>query len=66
MHELQQKLLRLAQEKNLGQYTLRALGAMVGDNSPQKLNAEIQWPSGLVQTVTGLAVNGYHKVVEPR
>jgi len=38
----------------------------LGDNSPQKLPAEIHWPSGVVQTVTGLAVNGYHKVVEPR
>ena len=37
MHELQKRLLSLAQEKNLGQYTLRALGAMVGENSPQKI-----------------------------
>ncbi|HEX6716457.1 MAG TPA: S24 family peptidase [Pyrinomonadaceae bacterium] len=37
MHELQKKLLRLAQEENLGKYTLRALGAMVGEKSPQKI-----------------------------
>jgi SOS-response transcriptional repressor LexA len=37
MHELQKKLLRLAQEENLGRYTLRALGAMVGEKSPQKI-----------------------------
>jgi SOS-response transcriptional repressor LexA len=37
MHELQKKLLSLAQEKNLGRYTLRALGAMVGEKSPQKI-----------------------------
>jgi SOS-response transcriptional repressor LexA len=37
LHELQQKLLKLAQAKNLGQYTLRALSAMVGENSPQKI-----------------------------
>jgi hypothetical protein len=38
----------------------------LGHNSPQKLTVEIHWPSGVVQTVTGLAINGYHKVVEPR
>jgi repressor LexA len=37
MHELQQKLLRLAQEKNLGQYTLRQIAAMVGEQSAQKI-----------------------------
>lgn len=37
MHELQQKLLKLAHTKNLGQYTLRALGALVGESSPQKI-----------------------------
>src|SRR5438876_5377633 len=37
MHELQKKLLRLAQEENLGSYTLRALGAKVGEKSPQKI-----------------------------
>ena len=37
MHELQQKLLKLADEKNLGQYTLREVGAMVGEGSPQKI-----------------------------
>jgi repressor LexA len=37
MHELQKKLLKLAQEENLGKYTLRALGAKVGESSPQKI-----------------------------
>jgi|SRR6185295_14566835 len=37
MHELQRKLLSLAQEKNLGQYTLRSIGAMLGEDSPQKI-----------------------------
>lgn len=37
MHELQKKLLRLAQEENLGKYTLRALGVLVGEKSPQKI-----------------------------
>lgn len=37
MHELQQKLLKLADEKNLGQYTLREVAAMVGESSPQKI-----------------------------
>jgi SOS-response transcriptional repressor LexA len=37
MHELQQKLLRLADEKNLGQFRLRQIAAMVGEDSPQKI-----------------------------
>src|SRR5258708_5044209 len=37
MHELQQKLLKLADEKNLGQYRLRQIAAMVGEDSPQKI-----------------------------
>jgi repressor LexA len=37
VHELQQKLLKLADEKNLGQYTLREVAAMVGESSPQKI-----------------------------
>jgi len=37
MHDLQKKLLKMSQEKNLGQYTLRALGAMVDEDSPQKI-----------------------------
>jgi len=37
MHELQQRLLKLAQVKNLGQYTLRELGKMVGEDSAQKI-----------------------------
>lgn len=37
MHELQRKLLKLAREKNLGQCTLREIGAMVDERSPQKI-----------------------------
>lgn len=37
MHKIQQELLRLAQEKNLGQYTLREIGSFVGESSPQKI-----------------------------
>lgn len=37
MHELQQKLLKLAHEINLGQHTLRQIGLMVGETSPQKI-----------------------------
>lgn len=42
MHELQQKLLKLSREKNLGRYTLRQIGEMVGDNSPQKIKHHLQ------------------------
>ncbi len=37
MHVIQQALLRLAQEKNLGAYTLREIGSFVGEASPQKI-----------------------------
>jgi len=37
MHEIQKKLLNLAQETNLGQITLREIGALVGISSPQQV-----------------------------
>jgi repressor LexA len=37
MHEIQEKLLRVAREKNLGQYTLREIGSFIGERSPQKV-----------------------------
>lgn len=37
MHKIQQELLRVAQEKNLGQYTLREIGSFIGETSPQKV-----------------------------
>jgi repressor LexA len=37
MHQLQRKLLNLAHDTNLGQHTLRAIGSMVGETSPQKI-----------------------------
>lgn len=42
MHELQQKLLKVAQEKNLGQYTLRDIAKFVGEVSPQKIKHHLQ------------------------
>lgn len=42
MHELQKKLFRLAQEKNLAQYTLREIAEMVGETSPQKIKHHLQ------------------------
>ena len=38
------------------------LGANPG---PPATSVEIQWPSGVAQTVDGLAPNRYHKLVEP-
>lgn len=35
VHRLQVKLLRIVQDKNLGQYTLREIGEFVGERSPQ-------------------------------
>jgi len=37
MHDIQKELLRVAQEKNLGQYTLREIGSFIGEPSPQKV-----------------------------
>jgi repressor LexA len=37
MHTIQQKLLVLAEKKNLGKYTLREIGSFVGEKSPQKI-----------------------------
>lgn len=38
MHEIQRKILNLVQEKNLGQYTLREIGELVGEkDTPQKI-----------------------------
>lgn len=37
MHTLQEKLLALADRKNLGQMTLREIGGLVGETSPQKI-----------------------------
>jgi enediyne biosynthesis protein E4 len=38
----------------------------LGPNARHEVKAEIQWPSGQVQAVTGLAVNRYEKIIEPR
>lgn len=42
MHRIQQELLRVAQEKNLGQYTLREIGSFIGEPSPQKIKHHLQ------------------------
>ena len=35
------------------------------NRNPPAISVEIKWPSGVVQTVGGLAPNRYHKLVEP-
>lgn len=42
MHILQEKLRKLAQERNLGQLTLREIGGLVGERSPQKIKHHLQ------------------------
>lgn len=42
MHEIQRKLLKVAQEKNLGALTLREIGKLVGETSPQKIKHHLQ------------------------
>lgn len=37
MHIIQQKLLDLAEKKNIGRMTLREIGALIGETSPQKV-----------------------------
>jgi len=38
----------------------------LGTNTRPEVSAVITWPSGQTQTVSGLAVNRYHKITEPR
>jgi enediyne biosynthesis protein E4 len=38
----------------------------LGEHPPPEVSAEIHRPSGQVQTVPGLGVGRYHKIVEPR
>jgi repressor LexA len=42
MHKIQEKLLQQADKKNLGKYTLREIGAFVGETSPQKIKHHLQ------------------------
>ena len=42
MHEIQQKLLKVAKDKNLGQHTLREIGSFIGERSPQKIKHHLQ------------------------
>lgn len=37
MHTIQERLLQLSKERNLGQLSLRQIGALIGDASPQKI-----------------------------
>ena len=34
-------------------------------SAPDSLSVEIRWPSGRVQTISGLAPNRYHRIAEP-
>jgi repressor LexA len=42
MHNIQQKLLELAEKKNLGNLTLREIGGLIGETSPQKVKHHLQ------------------------
>ena len=42
LHPIQEKLLRLAQEQCLSNLSLRKLGELVGDRSPQKIKHHLQ------------------------
>jgi hypothetical protein len=35
-------------------------------NEAREVSAEIQWPSGRVQTLSGLKINQYHHILEPK
>jgi enediyne biosynthesis protein E4 len=50
----------------LSSHDKRLLFGLGRSAAPREVSAEIHWPSGQVQTVTGLAVGRYHKIVEPR
>lgn len=42
MHKIQEKLLQIADRKNLGRYTLREIGGFLGESSPQKVKHHLQ------------------------
>jgi hypothetical protein len=48
----------------LSSHDKRLIFGLGGTNVP--VNAEIHWPSGQVQNVSGLALRRYHKILEPR
>jgi repressor LexA len=64
MHELQEKILKLAQEINLGQLTLRKIGELIGERSPQKIKHHLQQleKRGLVRVDK---INGVIEKTEP-
>lgn len=38
----------------------------LGPNASKEVIAEITWPNGQIQTIRGLALSRYHKIIEPR
>ena len=75
MHVLQQKLLEIAQGKNLGQYSLRDIGKMLGERSPQKIKHHLQQlekkgliridkPGGIIQKTDRRWVGGLLKTAK--
>ncbi len=64
MHELQEKILKLSKEMNLGQLTLRKIGGMIGERSPQKIKHHLQQleKRGLVRIDK---INGVIEKTEP-
>jgi len=68
IHPLQEKILKLAQEKELSNMSLREIGALVGDRSPQKIKHHLQQlqKKGLIKMdkingVTALSKGSYIK-----
>jgi len=72
MHEIQQKLLKLAKDKNLGQYTLREIGSFIGERSPQKVKhhlvqlekkglISINKMKGVIEKTQGGLIGGFLK-----
>lgn len=60
MHTIQQKLLQLSEKKNLGKYTLREIGAFVGETSPQKIKHHLQQ----LEKRGFIRVDKVHQVIE--
>lgn len=72
MHDIQKRLLNLAQEKNLGQLTLREIGGLINEKSPQKVKhhlnqlekkglIRVDRESGLIRKVTQEQISGFLK-----
>ena len=49
----------------LSSHDKRVVVGIPGNHSPETVDAEIRWPSGTIQRLSGLKLKHYHKITEP-